>query len=174
MPHPRNTTIALSAVMLLGGCSFIFSEGPPKDTSRPFLACGESFVPPILDTLGATVWSLVLSGNSQQRPENVTDSEYHGMLVTTSLWLAVQSASAVYGYVAAVRCNDARQARNREMAQAWMLPPPYGAGPRGYPPPAWPPPNLIRSPAAAPVPVAPAPPPAQQPEEEPQVVPVTP
>jgi hypothetical protein len=161
--------------MLLQGCSFIFSEGPPKETSRPFLACGESYVPPILDTLGATFWTLLLAGTSQQRPENITDSEYHGALVSQSVWLAVQAASAAYGYVAATRCNDARQQRNREMATASILPPPYGAGVWGRPPATWPPPNLPRPPTpAATTPALPPVPPAAPRPEEPQVVPFTP
>jgi hypothetical protein len=157
----------------------MFSEGPPKETSRPFLACGKSYAPPILDTVGASLWALILAGSSQQRPEDATDSEYHGMLVTTSVWLAVQTASAAYGYVAATRCNDARLERSREMATASILPPPYGAGVWGRPPATWPPPNLTPPPApAATLPVLPPPagpdatPP--QPAKEPQVVPFTP
>jgi len=90
--------IALTAAALAagaGGCSFLFSEGPPRDhDTRAFFDCSEGMAPPILDSVATGLGILDVFGTAtaSPRPDNA------GTAVAVQASLAVLAAgSAIYG-----------------------------------------------------------------------------
>jgi hypothetical protein len=162
---------AVLSTVTAGGCSFLFSEGAPADDRpRPFLSCGDSYAPPVIDTVVAGLAGLTLS--SSKKRANQTDAQYQGGLAVLGTAAVLTATGAIYGYTATASCRAAKQARAVEAWHAAWLPPPYGVGPWGLPPRTWPPalgatpaptPPSGAAPAAIPAP-APSPP-----DEEPGV-----
>jgi hypothetical protein len=171
---PNATTASVIAVALAtsaGGCSFIFSEGAPDDhRTRATFVCGESHVPPILDTVGAGLLALSAVGAQSAKEKDVANAAAMGkdpvqtrhdinvQIGLAAAFAAVDVASAIYGYHAVGSCNEAQELRLAEAARARWLPPPYGVPPFGEPPPLWPP--RLPAPYAAPPIAPPAAPPA--------------
>jgi hypothetical protein len=163
---------AVAAALLLAGsasgCSFIFSEGAPeRHESLENFACGESYAPPVLDTIAAGLLALGAANAASnkdtfiaEQPPADRDSARRAIDVTIGVSAAfalVDAASAVYGYRAVNDCQEARGARDMAVARARALPPPYGVPPYGTPPPAWPPPAMYAPPTYAPPPATPVP-----------------
>jgi hypothetical protein len=157
----------------LGGCSFIFSEGPPDDhRERTTFQCGESHAPPVLDSVGAALFALSAVGAQSGKEKAVSDAaamdkdpvqtrhDINVAIGVLATFAAIDVASAIYGYHAVGECREAQDLRLAEAARARWLPPPYGVMPYGQPPPLWPP--------RPPAPFAPAPPPAAVPPPAPQ------
>ncbi|HVU51058.1 MAG TPA: hypothetical protein VHL80_10255 [Polyangia bacterium] len=180
------------AVVLLatsaGGCSFVFSEGPPDDhLARSTFLCGESHAPPVLDTIGAGLFALTAGSLQAGKERSVTDAAAmgkdpaqtrHDINVSTGVlvaFAAVDVASAVYGYRAVGECRQAQETRLADAARARWLPPPYGVPPYGEPPPLWPPRLAAPPPAPAAPPATPEnAAPAGQPAPETPPAPATP
>ena len=52
MPKPLLRTLLSIAVLSSGGCSWIFSEGPPPNHAQmPYFECSTNIAPPVLDTI---------------------------------------------------------------------------------------------------------------------------
>jgi hypothetical protein len=182
--RPLNaTTASLIAVVIVatsvGGCSFIFSEGPPDDhRERATFLCGESHAPPVLDSVGAGLFALSAMGLQSGKEKAVSDAAAmgkdpvqtrHDINVSTGVvvaFAAIDIASAIYGYRAVGECRAAQELRVAETARARWLPPPYGVPPYGEPPPLWPPPPPAPYQPAAPQPTAPEAPAPEPPTPE--------
>jgi len=170
-------TVVMAATSV-GGCSFIFSEGPPDDhLERATFLCGESHAPPVLDSVGAGLLALSAMGLQSGKEKSVSDAAAmgndpvqtrHDINVSTGIavaFAAIDVASAIYGYHAVGECRAAQELRVAETMHARWLPPPYGVMPYGEPPPLWPPaPYLPAPPPAAVPPPAPETPEAPPPE----------
>jgi hypothetical protein len=169
-------TVALAAS---SGCSFIFSEGAPdRHETRENFTCGESYAPPVLDTIAAGALGYLaanLASNKEslvakEAPANQDDTR-RSINVTIGILTAgavIGTASAIYGYPAVSNCQEARNARQVALIRAVVLPPPYGVPPAGGPPPYWPPPP---PPTHAPPPPYPPPPAAVPPSAAPVAIP---
>jgi hypothetical protein len=167
--------VVLAVAPSASGCSFLFSEGAP-DHHRDLenFACGESNLPPIADTIavGLLTFAAVTTASTKEttiakadpvdRPSVRQDTNVS--IGVTAVFAALSAAAAVYGYHAVSTCRGARAEREVAVAQARVLPPPYGVPPYGAPTPYWPPPpaTFTRAAAAAPAPPSStaAPPPA--------------
>jgi hypothetical protein len=145
----------------------MFSEGAPAHhEERAAFECGESYAPPVLDTVAAGLFGLAALGNATgpRSTGETASGQRQGTIVLAAL-AALDTASAVYGYNAVGHCRDAKTARAAAVARASVLPPPYGVPPWGAPPSYWPPPLPRPRPVAAtpaappPAPAAPPPPP---------------
>jgi hypothetical protein len=145
--------VAVAALTLAAGCSFLFSEGAPAGHERrAYFDCGESLVPPVADAAlsalnGVAAVTAISNRNLKDRGTTI------GVTVSEAVILA---GSAVYGYLAVRDCKAAKWSRATELAEVGGLPPPYGLPPFGAPPPFWPPP-AAPAPPAPPAPAAPAP-----------------
>jgi hypothetical protein len=147
--------VAVAPLVAGSGCSFLFSEGAPYGHEHKLVFdCGDSVVPPILDVVATGLLALEAYGTSRLRPRPADATTAIAIQAGTAV---LDAASATYGFIAVSDCRDAKATRAVEIAQARVLPPPYGAPPYGQPLYVWPPP------AAAPPPVAPPPPAPYQP-----------
>jgi hypothetical protein len=142
----------LAATLGAPGCSFIFSEGAPANhRDRSTFQCGESYVPPLVDTAAVGLFALAAIGTEHGKQTTVAnavangedmDQAQHDVNVQIALAVgaaALDAASAIYGYHAAADCRAAQELRTAEVMRARLLPPPYGVPPTGEPPPLWPP-----------------------------------
>ena len=135
-----------------GGCSFLFSEGPPADHERrTHFVCGTSYAPPVLDTIAAGLFGLI---GTAEPDESLTQDQQDGVRVTMIGAALLTAGAAVYGYMAVSDCRQATAMREADVARGRFLPPPYGVAPHGAPPPTWPPPPPV-SPVVPPPPVSP-------------------
>jgi hypothetical protein len=152
----------VAAALGASGCSFIFSEGAPADhRDRATFQCGESYAPPIVDTVAVGVLALSALGAAQDKATTVANAvakgedmaqAQHDANVQIAIAVgaaALDAASAIYGYHAVADCREAQDLRLAEVARARLLPPPYGVPPTGEPPPLWPPPPAVRLPPPA-------------------------
>jgi hypothetical protein len=140
--------VAFGAAALASGCSFIFSEGAPqRHESLSSFQCGESYAPPILDTIAVGLFGVEIVRIAQNEDANVamssnpaqTRHDEHLALGLAAAFAVIDVASAVYGYEAVGSCREAQSALRVDSAAAGALPPPYGLPPSGEPPPLWPP-----------------------------------
>ena len=182
-PNTTAACVAIAAAASLGsGCSFIFSESAPADhRARASFQCGESYAPPVVDTIGAGAFALLAASAQSAKDENVAGSNHpeqtrHDIDVAIGIvaaFAAVDAASAIFGYHAVGDCRAAQETRLGEVARARVLPPPYGVPPYGEPPLLWPP--LLAAPAPPSAPTeAPPTPPQLDPPSAPEAAPVTP
>jgi hypothetical protein len=157
-------SLAVAAVLAGPGCSFLFSEGAPENhAALESFTCGESYAPPILDTVASGLLALEAIGTASSKGSTIAmkapddqASERHTLNVDIAVQTAfatIAAAGALYGYHAVSDCRDARDARLALVTRARLLPAPYGVPPGGEPPPVWPPPVW---PPPAPAPYAPA------------------
>ena len=174
--RPPNTTVVCVVLAvtapLASGCSFIFSEGAPDDhRARASFQCGESYAPPVVDTIGAGLLALISASDAQNKETNVANAvnnpeqtrhDINVAIGVAAAFAALDAASAIYGYHAVADCRDAQGIRLAELTRARVLPPPYGVPPYGEPPPVWPPrlpapppPAAARAPFDAAAPAAP-------------------
>ncbi|HEV3032521.1 MAG TPA: hypothetical protein VG319_12825 [Polyangia bacterium] len=160
----RPVTVA-AAVCLASGCSFMFSEGPPDDhRALESFQCGESYAPPVVDTIAAGVLSLGAINAAATKEMRVAMArpidqptvrrDQNVAIGTSAAFAALAAAGAVYGYRAVGDCRRAQTTRLIEVARATALPPAYGIAPNGAAAPPWPPRLAPAAPAAAPPPVA--------------------
>jgi hypothetical protein len=161
-------SVAILAALATSGCSFLFSEGAPANhRAVESFSCGESYAPPIVDTVAVGLLGLEALGTASTKSATIakTDlpdqpAERHTLNVDIGVQAAfatIAAAAAIYGYHAVGDCREARDARLALVSRARLLPPPYGVPPIGEPPPLWPP-RLVALPAPSASP--PAPPPA--------------
>jgi len=158
--------------VLAPGCSFLFSEGAPQNhAALESFQCGESYAPPILDTIASGLLTLEAVATAESKSSTVAEkspldqpSERHTLNVDIAVQAAfatIAAAGAIYGYHAVSDCREARDARLALVSRARLLPPPYGVPPVGEPPPVWPPlppaPYAPAQPAPAPPPATPSP-----------------
>jgi len=158
----RPVTVA-AAICLASGCSFMFSEGPP-DAHRALesFQCGESYAPPVVDTIAAGLLALGAVSTAANKETRVAMAqpidqptvrrEQNVAIGISAAFAAIAAAGAVYGYRAVGDCREAQTTRLLELARASALPPPYGVPPNGEPPPLWPPRFAPAAPAAPPTP----------------------
>lgn len=131
-------TIALAAVLGAagGGCGFVFSQGPPDDHgSRLYFDCGESYAPPVLDSiaLGASGFAALGAADS----ETMTASEQRTGVAIAAGYAVLSAASAIYGFQAVADCRRARRRRLDDWTRAQItLWPGAGADPWADPAPA--------------------------------------
>jgi len=161
---PNTTTTAVIAIamvaMTAGGCSFLFSEGPPANSAdRAYFTCAESYAPPVVDTVFAGL--MTLTALVAKRTDEMTEEEYQTAVAVWAGTAVLTGAAAIYGYSAVSRCRDAKTQHAMTAMRASRLPPPYGVAPWGAPPPMWPP--LLPAPRPAPPPQPATPPPPQPP-----------
>jgi hypothetical protein len=162
----------VSAVSVQPGCSFLFVKGPPPDHARmASFDCSESYVMPVMDTIGAVLAGAIAASAGG---DNSNQDQAADITVGVSL-LVLAGASAIYGYSRATDCRAAWQALEERNAHA---PPPQPYYPYPYPPqpgyapyppqPGYPspyPPSSYPQPGYAPPPAPsaqPPPPPASQ------------
>jgi hypothetical protein len=163
----RNATATLALVALAAsvpvssGCSFLFSEGAP-DNHRALesFQCGDSYAPPIVDTVMGGLLAFGAIGAAANEDKTVAKANpidqpqvRHDTNVGIGIALAfavADAAGAIYGYRAVGDCRQAEATRLAEVSRARVLPPPYGVPPSGQPPPLWPP--TPATPAATPSP----------------------
>ena len=162
------------ALALLSGCSFVFVSGPPANHEQlPYVACTESRVAPVLDTIFAVLQTLNFIYAASISDETWAEN-YNGdppISRSTSIPLYAVGAllgagGAYYGYSRTSACRDAkdlalsRSQRNYGQPQTWPPQQPYP--PQGpYAPP--------QGPYAPPQdPYAPPPPPPATPPPPPQ------
>ncbi|HET6279752.1 MAG TPA: hypothetical protein VFH73_02250 [Polyangia bacterium] len=143
---------ALTVSVITGGCSFIFSEGPPHGhEDLVYFDCGQGLAPPILDTIEAA--GSALSANTASNNDKLTDGERQRAIAVGIALAVVTAASAVYGYSTVASCRQSQELRLARNMRQQSLPPPYGLPPYGQPPPTWPPPRFeLKTPAAPPAP----------------------
>jgi hypothetical protein len=170
---PANATaawLAVAAVLAGPGCSFLFSEGAPENhAARESFSCGESYVPPVLDTVASALLAFEAVATAESKSATIAmkalddrSSERHALNVDIAVQTAfatIAAAGAIYGYHAVADCREARDVRLALVNRARALPPPYGVPPMGEPPPMWPPRPPAPYPPAQPAPsdVAPLP-----------------
>jgi hypothetical protein len=166
-----NATAAWAVLALLAapGCSFLFSEGAPENhRALESFSCGESYVPPILDTVAAGLLGVEALATASSKSATVAKTspddqpaERHTLNVDIGVQAAfatIATAAAIYGYRAAGDCREARDTRLALVMRASVLPPPYGVPPVGEPPPLWPPPPMSVAAPNLPSAAVPAPP----------------
>ncbi|HTA19486.1 MAG TPA: hypothetical protein VK989_09350 [Polyangia bacterium] len=163
--------LAFAAVLAGPGCSFLFSEGAPVNhATLESFTCGESYAPPILDTVASGLLALEAVTTAATKTSTIAKtspidqpSERHSLNVDIAVQTAfatIAAAGAIYGYHAVGDCREARDARLALVNRARLLPPPYGVPPVGEPPPVWPPlppAPYARAPAVTPLPATPSP-----------------
>jgi hypothetical protein len=164
--------LAVAAVLAGPGCSFLFSEGAPQNhEALESFSCGESYAPPILDTVASGLLAIEAGVTATNKSSTIAmkapvdqSSERHTLNVDIAVQAAfatIAAASAIYGYHAVGDCRGARDARLALVNRARLLPPPYGVPPIGEPPPVWPPlppaPYAPAPPGVTPPPVTPSP-----------------
>jgi hypothetical protein len=164
--------LAVAALLAAPGCSFLFSEGAPQNhAARESFTCGESYAPPILDTVASGLLAIEAVATAANKSSTIAtkapvdqSSERHTLNVDIAVQTAfatIAAAGAIYGYHAVGDCREARDARLALVNRARLLPPPYGVPPTGEPPPVWPPlppaPYAPAPPEVAPLPATPSP-----------------
>jgi hypothetical protein len=164
---PNTTTTAAAAIAMVavtaGGCSFLFSEGPPANSAdRAYFTCAESHAPPIIDTVVAGLGTL--TAVLAKRTDQMTEEEYRTAVAVWAGTAVLTGAAAIYGYSAVGRCREAKAQHAMAAMTASRLPAPYGIAPWGAPPPMWPP--LLPAPPPAPT----APPPITPPPPQPPTI----
>ena len=102
------------AAPALGGCSFVFSEGPPASTgssmARTAGDCSTSKVPPVLDTIftglqvARTGLALAADERAYKGSPLSQEADIGIGLGLTALFLG----SAIYGYSASSSCSDVK------------------------------------------------------------------
>jgi hypothetical protein len=138
---PVMTSALLLAAVATGGCSAIFTKGPPPDhayTAR--FDCSTSYAPPILDTIWAGLngagAAIALSKSDAEWKRTQTNDRAATIAVGLT-WLAVSGASAIYGYKTVSDCHEAREPHRRPRFPLPVETPP--PPPARLPPPAPPP-----------------------------------
>jgi hypothetical protein len=149
-------TLRLALVVTLPlsgtGCSWLFSQPPPKGYRGSYVNCSTNRAPPVLDTIFTiTNVASALYVAGQDNVVNKESSVALGLGVAT-LW----ALSAVYGYQSASECEEALEPwSSRYPSPAPRAMPPGYAPPRYAPPP--PPPGPVPLAPTAPLPPPPAP-----------------
>jgi hypothetical protein len=161
--RPCLCTVALVTSVSTGGCSFIFSEGPPVQHQRlPYFDCSTSYAPPVLDTIWGGlngIGALVALGQTDAEWNRNNGNNNRSAVVGIGLgWLALSGASALYGYSKVGACHAAKEQLMLRLSRPSAPPswPPPGYPP---PPPGYPPPSPQPVPAPQPAPPTPVPPP---------------
>jgi hypothetical protein len=138
--------------LLFAGCSLGFVAGPPPEhAALPSFSCTDSRVAPVLDTVlgslaGLAVLSAAGSTDAMWEMNNPGSSSRADAIAVFAPLLALEAASAYYGYTRVHACSEARQ---QALARVQSRLPGMQ--------PVWPPA------AMTPAPAAPAPPPASPP-----------
>ena len=141
--------------LLFTGCSLGFVAGPPPEhAALPSFSCTDSRVAPVLDTVlgglaGLSVLSAVSSTDAMWEMNNNRLGSRTDAIAMFAPLLALEAASAYYGYTRVHACSQARQ---QALARVQTRLP--GMQPIGPP--------AAMTPAAAP-PASPAPAPASPP-----------
>ena len=113
----------------LGGCSYIFSEGPPPDYrgQRDFDCSG--YAAPVLDTVWAAlngIGALSAGGTSDEAWARTSHPASKSTTVASGLsWLLISGTSAIYGYTKANECSEAHKEMDRPITSSrppWPLP----------------------------------------------------
>lgn len=103
------TAAVAASILLLGGCGFIFTKGPPSGhETMNYFSCSEGRVGPTLDL----VWAgLNLVGAAAANSDVYSSSEYSpGQIRAIGLTEGViWGASGLFGYKKVSRCLDAKQ-----------------------------------------------------------------
>jgi hypothetical protein len=101
---------AVSAMSLLPGCSYLFSQGPPPDHRElNHIECSTHYAPPVVDTVWATLNGLGMVNALTTPDDKWTSSVNQSTVIAYSLvWLALSGSSAFYGYSKVGECRDAR------------------------------------------------------------------
>jgi hypothetical protein len=178
----RRPIATLLCLPLAGGCSFIFSEGPPaQHQMMPYFDCSSSYAPPVIDTLWGglnLVGAFIAMSASEEDWRARGNRVSRGAAIGVGLaWAALSGSSAVYGYNKVGQCKQAKNELQLRHLEGPPGRPPPGYQTPGYPPPGPPrapgppPPAEPTTPAPAPTPPAPAdpaePPPATPPPPAP-------
>ncbi len=116
----RALVVAIGALAMTGGCSWIFVQPLPADHRSFSVAnCTSNRAPPVLDTLFAT--TNVISALYVGTEDNVSNK---GLAVGVGLGVAVLWAlSAGYGYTHTSECEEAQE----EDGRGYRPPPRVGA-----------------------------------------------
>jgi hypothetical protein len=154
--------LIVAFTLLTGGCSFVFSSGPPEDHQQmPYFDCTSTMGLPVADgffTTGNIVTAITTFRQSKEEFKLKNDGQNRnatgGIAVAGAL---ISGASAIYGIVQANRCSAAKEELKKRILTPMLTPPV-----RPTPPPLPPPPPLP-APLPAPAPVEPAAPPATTP-----------
>ena len=174
-PRPRPSAplpLLMCGLLIMPGCSFIFSEGPPANHHRlPYFDCSTSYAPPVIDTVWAGLQGLnALGAAATSEADWNAEISRGGVIAVGLLWLALSGTSAIYGYNKVGSCRDAKNQLMLRMSRqppggyppTWPPPPGYPPSypppgyPPGYPPPGYPAPPATPPPGSPP-PAAPAP-----------------
>lgn len=161
--------LALCALVLtVGGCSYVFVDGPPKNHAQlPYFECSSSKAWPVVDAVMAASLGLAASAAFVDNGSGSHDTS-QGLLAAAEA--AAFALSAVSGHQKVAECREAKE----ELIASLGSPTRYAAAPttsalRAQPPDPWvnPPPGLFAPRVTAPpprTPPAPAPEDADEPD----------
>jgi hypothetical protein len=173
LAHQPAEKVARQLILMIislafGGCSFLFSKGPPADyREQGYFDCSGNAAP-VLDTVWAGLNGLgsVIAASSsdeswkqQGQTSDRTTSFFVGVM-----WVAVSGASAIYGYHNAAACSDAKEevmsesVRYRPSRRTRYVPPKTPAPPPRFLPAETESPPIETAPAQPYVPETPPPP----------------
>ena len=147
--------IGAATALLFAGCSLGFVAGPPPEhAALPSFSCSDSRVAPILDTVlgGLAGLAVVSAAGSTDAMWEMNNSQLGSRTDAIAMFaplLALEAASAYYGYTRVHACSAARQ---QALARVQTRLPGMQ--------PIWPPAAMTPAPAAPPAPAPPASPPA--------------
>lgn len=126
------------ATPALGGCSFVFSDGPAPQNSPSIGGeqCSTSKVPPVLDTIFATgqVGRIVLAAAADERDYRKSPISKEADILLGVAFGSLFILSAIYGYDASSSCSDAKAQWSQAKDPAPPPPPPPAALPDKPPP----------------------------------------
>lgn len=111
---------AVSVWLLVSGCGFIFSKGPPTGHEQmDSFSCNESNAPPVLDI----VWGSLNVLGAIAAAVSPSSYEHPGEIVAVGLaWGVFSSVSAAHGFKQSRRCQRALQQLADRNAQRRGIP----------------------------------------------------
>jgi hypothetical protein len=170
-PRPAQRAQSWRAIALLwaaglgaldiGGCSFVFIDGPPTEHAKmSYFDCTSTYGLPVADGLFALTGALgageALSQSKQAYSDKNGGASRNAAAGLDITLAALGAVSAVYGIVQTERCDRAKEALKARIfappLQRPEFPPPVPAPPSTAPPPPVPAPPA----SASPLPGAPA------------------
>jgi hypothetical protein len=105
--------LSLGVCLLMGGCSFLFSQGPPDGHEKlRHFDCVSSEAAPAADLVGAALLGISTAAMADT-PDVSTATP-----VSFGVWAALHAVSAVYGFATASKCDSAKQQLAARLALA--------------------------------------------------------
>lgn len=134
----------IAVVVLVGGCSFLFVDAPPRrHRELAAVQCTSSNAVPIVDTVITALQALNLI-TAASKSDDEWDRQFDGdppfsrkvAIGTYGAFTAIGAGAMIYGYATVSACRDAKD----ELRKRAMAPGPW---PVVAPPPVAPPPPVV-------------------------------